>query len=186
MRVRQLILLVAMICLVSGWLIWNQGAPVSAAQAQQQPAGDASGTETIRVETRLVLVDSVVTDKKGNYIRDLTEKDFRVWEDNKEQAITSFSFEEESAQATNGQKRYLVLFFDNCSMGIGEQAQARQAAAKFIDANAAPNHAMAIVNFGGTLQIAQNFTADADRLRQVVSGLKVSTVSSNPEVATLG
>ena len=40
------------------------------------------GTATIRTETRLVLVDAVVTDKKGNYIRDLEMKDFEVQEDN--------------------------------------------------------------------------------------------------------
>ena len=39
-----------------------------------------------------MLVDTVVTDKKGNYVRDLTVKDFKVWEDNKEQPIKNFSF----------------------------------------------------------------------------------------------
>ena len=34
-----------------------------------------------------MLVDSVVTDKHGSYIRDLTQKDFRVWEDDKEQQV---------------------------------------------------------------------------------------------------
>src|SRR5579864_2544258 len=179
MRVRQLILLVAMICLVSGWLIWNQGAPVSAAQAQQQPAGDASGTETIRVETRLVLVDSVVTDKKGNYVRDLNSKDFKVWEDNKEQAITSFSFEEDSAAPAKNQKRYIVLFFDNSTMDMADQARARQAAAQFIDANAGPNRLIAVIDFGGSVHVAQNFTSDAQRLKQVVSGVKGSAVSPN-------
>ena len=47
----------------------------------------------IRSESRLVLVDTVVTDKKGNYVHDLTQKDFKVYEDNKEQPITTFSFE---------------------------------------------------------------------------------------------
>jgi hypothetical protein len=47
-------------------------------------AGDSGAV--IRTETKLVLVDTVVTDKKGNYIHDLEAKDFKVWEDNKEQA----------------------------------------------------------------------------------------------------
>ena len=60
----------------------------------QQPAAAApdNGSPTIHAETRLVVVDTVVTDKKGNYIRDLTAKDFKVWEDNKEQPIKNFSF----------------------------------------------------------------------------------------------
>lgn len=156
----------------------------------QQPATEASaGDTTIRKETRLVLVDTVVTDKKGAYIRDLTVKDFRVWEDNKEQPIKSFSFEEETASPDKAQKRYLVLFFDNSTMDMSDQLRARQAAAQFIDANAAPNRLIAVVDFGGTVHIAQNFTADADKLKQVVAGLKTSAVSPNAppvQVASLG
>ena len=154
------------------------------ALAQQAPAPPASRT-VIRTETRLVLVDTVVTDKKGAYIHDLVLKDFRVWEDNKEQSIKSFSFEADPASPSGSQKRYLVLFFDNSTMNPGDQIRARQAAAKFIDNNAGPNRLMAVVNFGGSVQIAQNFTADADRLKQVVSGVKSSAVS-NVEVASIG
>ena len=59
--------------------------------ARAQAPADSGGV--IRTETKLVLVDTVVTDKKGNYVKDLEAKDFKVWEDNKEQAIKSFSFE---------------------------------------------------------------------------------------------
>ncbi len=45
---------------------------------------------------------------------------------------------------------------------------------------------IAIADFGGSLQIAQNFTDDKERLKQVVQGVKFSHVSSNPEVASLG
>ena len=157
----------------------------SVAQAQQAGAPPASQT-VIRTETRLVLVDTVVTDKKGVYIHDLVLKDFRVWEDNKEQSIKNFSFEADPASPSSSQKRYLVLFFDNSTMNPGDQLRARQAAARFIDNNAGPNRLMAVVNFGGAVQIAQNFTADADRLKQVVSGVKSSAVSPNVEVASIG
>jgi VWFA-related protein len=157
------------------------------AAAQAQQAGAPAGSQTvIRTETRLVLVDTVVTDKKGAYVHDLVLKDFRVWEDNKEQSIKSFSFEADTASPSGSQKRYLVLFFDNSTMNPGDQIRARQAAAKFIDNNAGPNRLMAIVNFGGAVQIAQNFTADAERLKQVVSGVKSSAVSPNVEVASIG
>ncbi|MGA2772667.1 MAG: VWA domain-containing protein [Bryobacteraceae bacterium] len=157
------------------------------AVAQAQPAGAPAGAQTvIRTETRLVLVDTVVTDKKGAYIHDLVLKDFRVWEDNKEQSIKSFSFEADPASPSSSQERYLVLFFDNSTMNPGDQLRARQAAARFIDNNAGSNRLMAVVNFGGTVQIAQNFTSDADRLRQVVSGVKSSAVSPNVEVASIG
>jgi VWFA-related protein len=147
----------------------------------QQPKPDAvpdSGA-VIRTETKVVLVDTVVTDKKGNYVRNLTAKDFKVWEDNKEQTVKSFSFQSDPSAPGGAQRRYIVLFFDNSTMDAGHQAQARQAAAKFIDSNAAPNRLMAIVNFGGAIQIAQNFTDDVNRLKQSVSGLKTSAVTPN-------
>ena len=161
-----------LLCLSGAWLSWRLlSAPVAHAQ-------DAGSAGTIKAESRLVLVDSVVTDKKGNYVRDLAAKDFHVWEDNKEQAITSFSFESDKGPSPN-QRHYLVLFFDNSSMEFGDQANARNAAAKFIDANAGPNRLIAIVEFSGISKITQNFTADASRLKRVVSGLKTSAVASN-------
>ena len=182
---RRLIFLIALILLLSGWLYLKQ-APDHALVYAQQP--DQSGT--FHAESRLVLVDTIVTDKKGNYIRDLAQKDFKVWEDGKEQAVTSFSYEEDTGSTPAAKPRYMVLFFDNSTMNFGDQAQAREAARKFIDANAGPDRLMAIAEFGGTVTITQNFTADADRLKQVVAGLKGSAVSPNAPppvtVASLG
>jgi VWFA-related protein len=166
--------------------------PVSArvAQAQQQPADAAPSAPTIKVESRVVLVDTVVTDNKGNYVRDLAMKDFKVWEDNKEQVVTSFSFEDDAASPTYAQKQYLVLFFDNSTMDAADQGRARKAAAQFIDANAGPNRLIAVIDFGGTVHISQNFTADVERLKQVVATVSGSAVSPNSpapvQVASLG
>ena len=68
----------------------EQAAPAAAAPATAAPAEQQPGV-IIKKESRLVLVDAVVTDKKGNYVRDLTGKDFKVFEDNKEQPVASFS-----------------------------------------------------------------------------------------------
>jgi VWFA-related protein len=201
MKNRGLLMWVAVICVGCGVTMWlgdnsttvhaqavqTQAAPESA--SRQPPAAEAqavSPATVFKAQTKLVLVDSIVTDKKGNYIRDLTQKNFRVWEDNKEQEVKSFSYESGNASPNNPMKRYLVLFFDNSSMEFGDQSAARQAATKFIDDNAGPNRQMAIADFGGTLRITQNFTADADRLKKVVAGTKFSTVSPNGEVASLG
>ena len=73
-------------------------APVAAATPPAQQAGAPQASDhALKAETREVRVDVVVTDKKGAYITDLTEKDFRVYEDNKEQKITSFAFEADPA-----------------------------------------------------------------------------------------
>src|SRR5258708_27271773 len=145
----------------------------AATAAEQQPA------VVIKRESKLVLVDSVVTDKKGKYIRDLTQNDFKVFEDNKEQQVSTFSAGADAATQASGQRRYLILFFDNSTMAAPDQIQARSAATKFIAANAGPDRLMAVVDFGGSLRIVQNFTANADVLRAAVSGGKSSSVDPN-------
>src|SRR5262245_48979800 len=137
-----------------------QDAPATPNTQSPAPSGDVitSGT-VIKKESRLVLVDAVVTDKKGKYVRDLTQGELRVYEDNKEQPLTSFSSgTSQDAGPNSNQKHYLVLFFDNSSMEAPDQIPARAAATKFIEANAGPNNLMAVVEFGGALRILQNFT----------------------------
>ncbi len=174
MQLRRLVLLTQALCLAG---------PLAMAQ---QDANQAPPGPVIKAETRVVLVDAVVTDKKGEYVRDLSQKEFKVWEDNKQQEITSFSYEADPATPSKDHRRYLVLFFDNSTLDFGQQAQARKAAVQFIAANAGPNRLMAIVNYSGSLQISQNFTDDVERLKQVASGTKMSTVASNTTAASSG
>ena len=124
-------------------------------------------------------MDTIVTDKKGNYITDLTAKDFKVWEDNKEQPIKSFSFESGSAAPSERSPPLPGAVVRQLHHEPADQVRARDAAAKFIEANAGPDRYMAIINFGGTVSVAQNFTADAERLKQVVRNVKFSSVSPN-------
>src|SRR5450759_1616120 len=165
--------------LLSGVLLLA-GAAAPAQQAQPQ-----SAPPVIRTETKLVLVDVVVTGKKGVYVEDLELKNFKVWEDNKEQQLKTFSFGADP-NGPGGQKRYIVLFFDNSTMLVGEQVQARQAAARFIESNAGPDRLIAVVNFTNAMQVAQNFTGDIDRLKQVVGGIQTSAVARGPELASMG
>jgi VWFA-related protein len=157
--------------------------PPAQPQAPAAEAVQAPGA-VIKAESRMVLVDTVVTDKKGDYVHDLTQNDFKVYEDNKEQAIASFSSGADTAIQAQQQRRYLILFFDNSTMAPPDQIQARAAAKKFIDSNAGPDRLMAVVEFGGTLQIVQNFTANADLLRAAVGGVKNSVVNPNAQVAS--
>jgi VWFA-related protein len=147
-----------------------------------QPAPVQSDT-LIKAESRIVLVDTVVMDKKGHYVTDLSQGDFKVFEDNKEQTITSFSSESDPARQMAGQKHYLILFFDNASMENADQMQARTTATKFIESNAGPDRLMAVVNFGGSLVIQQNFTADAKLLQAAVSGNSAPHIETNGQTA---
>jgi VWFA-related protein len=185
MRDRRLLFLVTVVLASAVTLALVNSTPARAQDPAAQAAPDTA--PSIKAESRLVLVDTVVTDKKGNYVKDLAMKDFRVWEDNKEQSLKSFSFENDEASPGGSHQHYMVLFFDNSTMDTNDQLRARDAASKFIDANAGPNRLIAVADFGGTVHIAQNFTADAALLKKAVAGWKGSFTSPNPvQVASLG
>ena len=173
----------ALISISVASLLVGQAVISTAAYAQQSAETPNNAGVTIRAESRLVLVDVVVTDKKGGYVEDLTQKDFRVWQDDQEQKIASFSFGQ-SSSSPDAQKRHLVLFFDDESMKASDQMLARAAAGKFLDANSRPGTYIAIIDYAGTMQVAQNFTDDTERLKKIASAPKMT--SSQPENASLG
>jgi VWFA-related protein len=202
MRFRQITRLaaVAVLLLSTAWWARQTILSPSSARAQQNtqpaaPGGQQSpqsaappptAAPPLKSEARVVRVDVIVTDKKGNYIHDLTANDFKVYEDNKQQEISNFAFGSESSSPAASEKHYMVLFFDDSTMEIADQPRARDAASKFIDANAGPDRLIAVVEFGGSLRIVQNFTADPDRLKQAVAGVKFSSVSPNAPAPGLG
>ncbi len=138
----------------------------------------------IKTETREVLVDAIVTDKKGAVIGDLSTKDFKVWEDGKEQSITNMTFQSDAS--TNDKRQYMVLFFDNATVGRAEQMSARDAATKFIARNAGPNRLMAVIEFGGAVRITQNFTANVEKLQAAVKLTKGSAINVSTNETVLG
>jgi VWFA-related protein len=139
----------------------------------QQPA-------VMRIQTRTALVEAVVTGKKGEYVHDLTAKDFHIWQDGKEQAITSLSLESKSIEP-----HFLVLFFDGAGMAAQDQFRARQAVSRFIDANVAPGHLMAVVGYDGSLRVTQNFTDNAARLKDALNRMEMGspTTPTKPTAA---
>ena len=61
----------------------------------QTPSSASPSTTVLRATTRLVVVDVVATDSKGEPVLDLTADDFTVLEDGKPQKISGFSFQQE-------------------------------------------------------------------------------------------
>jgi VWFA-related protein len=175
---------------LSPGIVFGQETQQAAAQQNQQPAqaapaqqAPAAAVPAIKSESRVVRVDVIVTDKKGNYVHDLAANEFHVLEDNKPQRVENFTFGNDPNAPAGSQHHYLVLFFDDSTMDLSEQPRARAAAATFIDANAGADRVMAVVEFGGTLRITQNFTADTDRLRKVIDRVQGSAVSPNAAAA---
>jgi VWFA-related protein len=70
----------------------KQAPPKKKRISPKKPAGEKPDENfTLAVEIELVNLDVVVTDKKGNFIPNLTAKNFRVFEDKVEQKVTNFS-----------------------------------------------------------------------------------------------
>ena len=84
-QLRQLLL-----ALTATWLCaWC--APQKNSQPQAQPnSAMTPQAGVLRVEARSVLVDVIVTDKKGHAVTDLTADDFKVYDNNVPQKIVTF------------------------------------------------------------------------------------------------
>src|SRR5712675_1439816 len=65
--------------------------------ASNQPQDVLHSDQTLRTNTRLVLVDVVATDSKGQPVPDLKASDLTVLEDGKPQKISGFNFERSDA-----------------------------------------------------------------------------------------
>lgn len=148
------------------------------AHAQRAAEPVPSGAEAvIRSETRVVLVDAVAVDKKNKFATDLTQKDFRIWEDGKEQKITSFSLESAGVSPERSSRHYIVLFFDTSTLGPSTLLAVKQDATRFVDTFASPDRYMAVIAYGGDMQVLQNFTPDATRIKNALSQLQNFTTN---------
>ncbi len=132
----------------------------------------------IRTETRLVLVDAVAVDKKNQFVRDLSQKDFRLWEDGREQKITSFSLESSGVSPERSNKHYIAMLFDTSTAGQTSQIAMRQEATRFVENFASPDRYMAVINYANGLQITQNFTADAEHLKKALGQVQSTAVNN--------
>src|SRR5262249_51560630 len=108
-------------CAVLAALMSSQAMPA-------QSPSPSSSVATLHVNSTEVLVDAVVTDKKGNIPRDLTAQNFKILEDGREQKITSFSFSGSGEQGRRA-KRFMALVFDDDLPG------SREAARRFVEEN---------------------------------------------------
>src|SRR5688500_8136408 len=64
-------------------------APTAAQQPAQQPTKQG---DVVTIDTNLVQIDVVVTDKHGKQVIDLKPEDFEISQDGKKRAITHFSY----------------------------------------------------------------------------------------------
>jgi len=131
----------------------------------------------IKSESKPVTLDVVATDKKGRPITDLQQNDFHIFDEEQEQSIASFSRESAAHAAASNSQRHIILFFDDSNMNPDIEKRTRATAAKFAESSTSLDRLMAVVNFGGTLQVRQNFTANPNLVKTAVTESRLAAVS---------
>lgn len=159
----------------------------------------AESEPTFRLEAQrnLVLVRVVVRDKRGHVVPNLTQEDFKIFEEGKEQAITHFSVETPAAPApfeeqdpfaeleaefgaapaeTAVGQRFLGLFFDDVHMPFEEISRTRAAAERYLESALAPGDRVGIFTASGQNQL--DFTDDRGKIHEAVNKLLTRAVGA--------
>src|SRR5438093_1169748 len=112
----------------------------------------------VRVDVHLVNVVATVTDDRGQYVPDLTQDDFTLYEDGKIQEISHFS------QDRNVPVSVGILLDTSASMDRKIRT-AVEAVDRFIR-RIHPDDEIFLMTFSGQPYLRQDFTDDRDKLSQ--------------------
>jgi VWFA-related protein len=141
----------------------------------QQPGSDIP-VATIRVNTRMVLVDVVVTDKQGKPIAGLKPENFVLEENGKKQKIATFTTPDDVAKAGptaplppgiySNEAQYraegavTAFVLDAANTPFADQASGRLQMLKYVATAMKPDQRIAIYTLTNTLHMVQDFTSD--------------------------
>jgi VWFA-related protein len=186
--------------------------------SQTQPAAPASTAQpenpvtTLHATSRLVLVDVVVTDKKGEFIQGLKPGDFTILEDGKAQRIFAFNAHSFLKNAGPEQKIQLppnqytnftsqppdrpitIVLLDMLNTERMDQVYARGQMIKFLE-QLPPGEPVALFAMRDKLAMLQGFTESSDKLiaaAKAMNGYKSPMMTTEAELenaeynATLG
>jgi len=172
----------------------GQQAPPAAPPATAPPAAvppaprtpQAAPPPAIRTTTRLVQVSVIAHDKHGALVTDLSQQDFRVFDNGQEQKISFFSKEttQESAGAgpslppntwsNRAGKRggapvnLTVVLYDALNTRLSDQGRARQQVIHFLS-QIKPEDRVALYFLGDTLRVLHDFTSDPNSLLRTLA-----------------
>ena len=155
---------------------------------------------TFRVAVDVVSIDAVVTDRKGEVVRDLTAADFEVLQDGKPQKVTFAQFVPVrtpptapaagpgavSAEATPPSaapiareqvRRTFVIVVDDLGLSFEGMNNIRKGLRGFIDTALLPTDLVVLVRTGEARSLLQPLTNDREALRATVDALRYNTLS---------
>ncbi|HEY2912418.1 MAG TPA: VWA domain-containing protein [Candidatus Angelobacter sp.] len=168
----------------------------SQTNSSNQPQDVLHSDQTLRTNTRLVVVDVVATDSKGQPVTDLKAAGFTVLEDGKPQKISGFNFEHPGTSAqivqvnlppsvvTNAPKfqsnSLNVILFDTVNGDFAEHAYAREQLLKFLS-SAELRRPVAIFALQTQLKLLHDFTTENKSLSAVVAKYRPPAQTINSE-----
>jgi VWFA-related protein len=181
----------------------GQEAPQASAPAPRTTATSAQQSPSIKTQTRLITVDVVASDSRGNPVRDLKASDFQIFEEHGgEQKIAQFRFVDRSvkppapvqtAQSPGAPHIYsnqiferlsvppTAILVDALSTDPTDQTEARRHMLLLLK-TLPPDTPVAVFLLTHTLTLVQTFTADPSQLRNAVeSALTTVSQVKNPQ-----
>ncbi len=147
----------------------------------------------IKISTTLIQMDVTVTDKNGKIVTDLKPEDFEVFENDKKQTITNFSFinsvpEKQATQSSIPNKidapipvvqlrpeqvrRTIALVVDDLGLSAESIQSVQKALKKFVDEQMQPNDLVAIIRTGSGVGSLQQFTSDKNLLYAAIEKIR--------------
>lgn len=136
--------------------------PAAAQQNQQQP---------LRVQVQLVNLFVTVRDKKKQLITDLTQNDFRVFEDGQEQKVAFFSHET-SLPITLG------LLIDTSGSEQRMLPAEQEAASRFLGRVLRKGDLAMVMSFDLDVDLLSDFTSDRSRLERAIQRARINAPST--------
>lgn len=139
---------------------WNVA--IARAQQRTQTAPAQDDIEVLRIDTNLIPIDVTVTNAEGEFVRNLKQEDFKLYEDGVERAISFFNVEKKG-----GTLRPVAIVFAldiSGSMTPGEIDRLRSAVRTFADRLADRTSLFAVVAFGMNVKTLQTFTNERQKL----------------------
>lgn len=118
----------------------------------------------IRVESTVVNAPVTVLDSSGNFVYDLDEKDFKIFDNGVPQRLERFGME---------QQPLTLVIVAETNEAIGPLLeQVRPLASLFSDLMLGKQGQAAVITYGERVKLALDFTSDADRLDATLRGLQ--------------
>jgi VWFA-related protein len=168
-------------------------------QTSTNPQDVLHSDQTLRTNTRLVVVDVVATDNSGQVISDVKPDDLKLLEDGKQQQISSFTFHPPGKTdtiastplpanvVTNAPSFHAsslnVMLFDTVNGDFGEQAYVKEQLLKYFS-QAQLSHPIALFAMESHLVMLHDFSTDPAALKTSVERFKPPARFINGETAT--